>query len=101
VSTPAPSSGSELVQTHLLRLNARAWGISVGCLLGGGLFIATAFLVVKGGQDAGQHLALLSAFFPGYRVTWVGAFVGFVYAFVAGYAFGRIIGSVYNRLARP
>jgi hypothetical protein len=87
------------VQTTLLRLNARAWGISVGLLTGGGLFLATAFLVLKGGPSVGQHLQLLSAFFPGYRVTWVGSVIGFIYGFVLGYALGRLIGAVYNRLA--
>ena len=86
------------VQTELLKLNARAWGISFGLLLGGGLFLATVVLVIKGGVMVGQHLNLLSAFFPGYSVTWLGAFVGFIYAFVLGYALGRIIGEVYNRL---
>lgn len=87
------------VQNRLLQLNARAWGISFGLMLGGGLFLATVFLVLKGGPMVGQHLNLLSAFFPGYRVTWLGAFIGFVYAFVLGYALGRLIGGVYNRLA--
>lgn len=93
------ASRDSTIQDHLLRLNARAWGISMGLLLGGGLFLATAFLVIKGGPVVGQHLGLLSAFFPGYRVTWGGAFIGFVYAFVLGYGLGRVIGSVYNRLA--
>lgn len=87
------------VQDALLQLNARAWGISFGLLLGGGLFLATVVLVIKGGPMVGQHLSLLSAFFPGYRVSWFGAFLGFIYAFVLGYALGRIIGVVYNRLA--
>jgi hypothetical protein len=82
-----------------MRLNARAWGIATGLLLGGGLFLATVFLVIRGGPMVGQHLRLLSVFFPGYQVSWPGAFIGFVYAFVVGYALGRIIGSVYNRLA--
>ena len=30
-----------------------------------------------------------------------GAFIGFVYAFVLGYALGRTIGTVYNLFARP
>jgi len=93
----APNSST--VQASLLRLNARAWGISTGLLLGGGLFLATIFLVIRGGPMVGQHLSLLRIFFPGYSVTWLGAFVGFVYAFVIGYGLGRIIGSVYNRLA--
>lgn len=93
-ASPDPS-----IQNTLLRLNARAWGIAMGLLLGGGLFVATAVLVIKGGPTVGQHLQLLSAFFPGYRVTWTGAIIGFVYAFVLGYALGRVIGGVYNRLA--
>jgi hypothetical protein len=74
-----------------MRLNARAWGIATGLLFGGGLFLATIFLVIRGGPMVGQHLRLLSVFFPGYQVTWLGAIIGFVYAFVLGY--------VYNRLA--
>lgn len=87
------------LQSTLLALNARAWGIAFGLVLGGGLFLATLFLVVKGGPSPGQHLQLLGAFFPGYRVSVLGSLVGFVYAFVVGYALGRLIGEVYNRLA--
>jgi hypothetical protein len=89
----------ESVRVSLLRLNARAWGIAFGLLLGGCLFLATAFLLIKGGPVVGPHLRLLSAFFPGYKVSWLGACIGFVYAFVLGYMLGRIIGEVYNRLA--
>lgn len=95
MNSPAPQT----VQATLMRLNARAWGISIGLLLGGGLFLATIVLVIRGGPMVGQHLQLISVFFPGYQVTWLGAFIGFVYAFVLGYALGRVIGSVYNRLA--
>lgn len=89
----------EELQT-LLRLNARAWGIAVGLLLGLALFLATVLLLLKGGATVGPHLALIGAFLPGYRVTWAGAFIGFVYLFVIGYAIGRIIGTIYNALAR-
>lgn len=83
------------------RLNERAWGITVGLLLGLGLFFATIVLVVKGGPNPGPHLGLLKAYFPGYRVTFPGAILGFIYAFVLGYALGRLIGSVYNMLVKP
>ena len=82
----------------ILRLNERAWGIAVGTLLGMGLFIATNILVVKGGPQVGRHLSLLSRYFPGYSVTFVGSVIGFIYCFVLGYILGRIIGVVYNRL---
>jgi hypothetical protein len=84
----------------IARLNERAWGIAMGLLLGGGLFLATIILVVKGGPNPGAHLSLLRAYFPGYRVTVVGSFIGFVYAFVIGYALGRLVGLVYNRLVK-
>jgi len=85
----------------IAKLNARAWGITVGLLMGGGLFLATIILVLKGGPNPGPHLSLLRIYFPGYRVTMLGSFVGFVYAFVVGYALGRLIGTVYNRLVGP
>ena len=83
------------------RLNERAWGITVGLLLGVGLFAATIILVIRGGPNPGPHLSLLRVYFPGYRVTVLGAVLGFIYAFVLGYALGRLIGSVYNLLVKP
>lgn len=88
------------VKTTLLRLNARAWGIAIGLLFGTALFLVTIVLVIRGGPQVGPHLGMLWVFFPGYRVTVGGAFIGFAYAFVIGYAVGRLIGSVYNALAR-
>ena len=90
-----------LVRTTIQRLNARAWGIAMGLLLGFGLFFATIVLVVKGGPQVGRHLNLLGVYFPGYRVTVLGSFIGFVYMFVIGYGLGRIIGTLYNWLVEP
>jgi hypothetical protein len=89
------------VRRALQLLNARAWGIAVGLLMGGGLFVATNILVLKGGPQVGPHLSLIGVFFPGYRVTFLGSLIGFVYLFVVGYVIGRLIGAVYNRLVQP
>jgi hypothetical protein len=86
------------LQDVMLRLNGRAWGIAVGLLAGGGLFVATNFLVIKGGAQVGPHLGLLRVYLPGYRVSVFGSLIGFVYLFVIGYGVGRVIGSVYNRM---
>lgn len=97
--TSRPSTPEEeALQAALVRLNARAWGIAMGILLGGGLFIATNVLVLKGGPNVGQHLQLLRVFLPGYSVTFLGSLVGFVYLFVIGYILGRLIGVVYNKM---
>ena len=93
-----PMDEQRELSAALARLNARAWGIAIGLLGGGGLFLATMILLMKGGQNVGQHLALLRAYFPGYSVTIPGSFIGFVYGFVVGYGLGRLIGMVYNKL---
>ena len=95
-----PTIEAEAIRDAIRRLNVRAWGISVGLVLGLGLLSATLFLVIKGGPNVGQHLNLLGNYFPGYRVTVAGAFVGFVYAFVLGYGAGRVVGTIYNRMVR-
>jgi hypothetical protein len=97
--TELNSDETRALRREVLRLSGQAWGVSVGLLFGLGLFGATVVLVIKGGPNVGTHLGLLASYFPGYRVTVVGAFIGFIYAFVLGYALGRLIGYVYNRLA--
>jgi hypothetical protein len=94
------NSTEDELSTFSLRLNARAWGVALGLLFGLGLFVATNILVLKGGPHVGRHLGLLGAFLPGYRVTFGGSLIGFVYAFVMGYGVGWAIGRVYNALAR-
>jgi len=86
------------VRKALLRMNEQGWGIAIGLLLGVGLFVATNVLVIKGGPVVGPHLGLLAFYFPGYRVTFLGSLVGFVYAFVVGYGIGRTVGTIYNKL---
>ena len=81
------------------RASEQGWGIAVGLLCGLGLTTATAVLIIKGGPTPGQHLGMLEAYFPGYSVTWLGATIGFVYAFVAGYAIGRTVATIYNKLS--
>ncbi len=90
----------ELIRKAILRLDARILGVVFGIVLGGGLFLATNFLVLKGGPNVGAHLILLREYFPGYSVSFVGSLVGFLYAFVAGCIVGVVIATIYNRVAR-
>lgn len=77
----------------------KAWGIGVGLTLALGLFAATNFLILKGGSNVGLHLQLLSAYLPGYSVTFLGSLIGFIYAFVLGYLSCRTVVALYHRLA--
>ena len=86
----------KIVMTRLLRVSAVVHGIVSGLIVGLGIFIATNWLVLKGGTVVGPHLALLRQFLIGYRVSFVGSLIGFVYGFVAGYLVGYMVGRVYN-----
>ncbi len=88
------------VSTYVTQLSGRVWGMALGMLTGFGLFAATLWLVIKGGENVGQHLELLSQYFPGYSVTFPGACFGLLWGFFVGYALGRAICLFYNFAAR-
>ena len=82
-----------------LWLNVKAFGLGLGFLFGTGIFIATNWLVLKGGDPVGPHLRLLGQYFIGYRVTFAGSMIGFLYGFAVGGAGGMLIGWIYNKIA--
>ncbi|MGH8068032.1 MAG: NAD(P)/FAD-dependent oxidoreductase, partial [Candidatus Entotheonellia bacterium] len=74
---------SEALQEALtrvfLKLDRTAFGLSLGMTFGALLFIATLWLVLKGGDMVGPRLQLLSQYFPGYHVSAAGSLVGLGY----------------------
>jgi hypothetical protein len=84
------------VSRAVARIHAGVLALVCAVLGGGGLFLATVWLLVRGGVRVGAHLGLLSWYFYGYSVSWPGAFVGLFWGAVAGGAVGWIIGEVYN-----
>jgi xanthine/uracil/vitamin C permease (AzgA family) len=83
-----------LIEIRVRRVNALAFSLGAGLVMGVGLFLATNLLVLKGGpivgsdegpeELVGPHLGLLGQFFPGYQVTFLGSLIGFAYSFVLG-----------------
>jgi hypothetical protein len=93
----------DVVLTRLLRLNATVQALVVGIITGLVIFVATNWLVLKGGPIGphgepvvGPHLSLLGQFFIGYRVTFLGSLIGFVYGFVSGSLVSYFVATVYN-----
>ena len=82
----------------MVRLNARIQGVITGLMVGLGIFVATNWLILKGGEVVGPHLSLLGQFFIGYRVTFVGSLVGFAYGFVSGFLVAYVVARMYNWL---
>ncbi len=85
-----------LIIQSLAKLNAFALGISVGTLFGLVNFLATIFLIIKGGETVGPNLALLSQYFIGYEVTPIGSLIGLFYGFVSGFVLGWLIAVLRN-----
>jgi hypothetical protein len=84
---------------NVLFLNAKVLGLVFGLILGLIVFVATNWLVLKGGESVGRHLRLLGQYFIGYRVSFVGSLIGFAWAFAVGTLCGAIVGTVYNWIA--
>jgi hypothetical protein len=84
------------VSRAVAHIHAGVMALVCAVLTGGGLFIMTLWLVIRGGVNVGAHLRLLSWYFYGYSVTWRGAFVGLFWGALAGGLIGWMIGEVYN-----
>ncbi len=93
-------AGEDDVRVRILRLDATAQAISTGVLAGVGIFVATNWLVLKGGPVVGPNLALLAQFCPGYSVTFIGSLIGLGYGLVYGGAAGFAVSWIYNRFVQ-
>jgi len=81
------------------RLRAGVMAVVFGMFGGGSLFLATVWLLLRGGENVGKHLSLLHHYFPGYSVTWGGAIVGLLYGAAVGAVLGWAVSWVYNLVA--
>jgi protoporphyrinogen oxidase len=78
------------------KLDRVAFGTALGAVSGGALFLATLWLVLKGGQVVGLNLRLLGQYFPGYRVTLLGSLFGLAYGFATGFISGWLFAFLRN-----
>jgi hypothetical protein len=103
---PAAAQAGRAVEDQLLlaafaRIRPVAMGLSTGLLAGALVLAATAIVLLEARLrdiqgPVGPHLELLRHFFPGYRVTWPGAFAGFGYGFVYGFVPGFLLAGLVN-----
>ena len=100
-------SEEEQLRRATLKFSSKVFGLMLGLGFGLVIFLATNWLVLKGGpvgpdgeEVVGPHLGLLGNFFIGYSVTFVGSLVGFGYGFALGTITGALIGRIYNTLAK-
>jgi hypothetical protein len=92
-----PSADQRLIES-LAKLDPLAFGIALGALCGLIIFSATNFLLIKGGEEIGQNLWLLSHYFKGFSVTFAGSLIGGVYGFFFGFALGATAAFLRNAI---
>ena len=76
-------------------VHTRALGAAVGVVGGLAVFAVTVFHVVLHPSPAFK-LGLLAQYFPGYTVSWMGAFVGLFWGSLAGFVTGWFVAFVRN-----
>jgi hypothetical protein len=97
----------EKLFSGVLRLNTKILGLVSGLLIGFFVFMVTNWLVIRGGHIVpsggvvvGPHLNLLSQFFVGYKVSFLGSLIGFAYGFALGTLGGSLFGWIYNKFVK-
>ena len=87
---------AELERKITARVDPLALGVALGIVLGCLVFGATNFLLLKGGDDVGTHLGLLSNYWPGFQVTFAGSLIGAIYGAATGFALGFVTAFLRN-----
>ena len=83
-----------------VRVNTIIMAVALGLLGGVVLFLSTVILLLRGGHNVGKNLSLLSVFFPGYEVSWTGAFIGLLWGIACGALSGTVLYWSYARTLR-
>lgn len=80
-----------------MKLSKKALGLASGILWGVMVFLATIYVLIKGG---GNTLALLQQFYLGYDISVGGAFIGLIWGFIDGFICGWVFGLLYNAFSK-
>jgi protoporphyrinogen oxidase len=87
-----------LLDRTFARMDNFAFATAVGSVSGILVFLATIWLVIKGGDVVGPNLRLLAQYFADYTVTVRGSFIAFGYSFFWGFIFGWLFAYLRNLL---
>jgi hypothetical protein len=80
-----------------MKLRPIAFGIALGAVWGGALFITT-WLSYFTGYGRLFLEVLAQSIYPGYTITPAGSFLGLFYGFLDGLVSATLIGWIYNKI---
>lgn len=99
MTRPLSEPEERLIESAVARMRGGVMAVVFGMVGGVGWFLATAWLLIRGGQNVGQTLGLMRNYFPGYSVTWTGSLVALAYGTLVGAILGWSLARIYNWLA--
>ena len=79
-----------------MKLNATAFGLACGTVLGIAGLVATLLSLWRGG---GYTISTLAGAYIGYSWSLLGAFIALFWGLVYGFIFGWLLASIYNRVS--
>lgn len=74
----------------------RKLGLAGGIVMAVSLFICTVLAIYTGYSR--EALSLLPSVYPGYSISWPGAFIGLIYAFIDAFIGFYVLAWLYNKL---
>jgi hypothetical protein len=95
----ADNTDRETIVWRGLWLNTILLSVGFGLCCGMTLLFITFLSLAVTGEKAGRYLNLLGVFMPGYRVSVVGAWVGFLWMFAYAAISGGVLYQLYMRAA--
>jgi hypothetical protein len=97
---PIPAIGPDpafaIIRRAFARIDERGLGAALGTVSGLYIFLATVWILIRGGEEAAGMLQLLGQYLIGFTVSWVGAFIGLFYGMVLGFILGWLIAFLRN-----
>jgi len=81
-----------------MKLNAKAFAMASGVIWGLLMFVTTLFAAMNG--YATDFLLVMASVYPGFSLTYMGAFIGAIYGFIDGFIGGWVFAWLYNRFLK-
>jgi len=81
-----------------MNFNVRAFAVASGVLWAVVMFVTTLFAAMNG--YATDFLLVMASIYPGFSLTYMGAFIGAIYGFIDGFVGGWLFAWLYNRFLK-
>lgn len=79
-----------------MKLNVKAFALTSGIIFGVGFMLATWWLLAR--NAPGEVISKYATFFIGYTYSFIGGFIGLIWAFIYGLVLGGAFSWIYNKL---